>query len=101
MLIADSLATIYAAAQAPSLSPTGRLAMYAYGTNLRRFSGYSDVAIGVSLLLGCGFRKTSTIPYLAKSLQTSSLAHLFVELDSRDLLFVARRQSRSTVAGFL
>lgn len=92
VLIADSLATITLRLKAPELvTPTGLwLAMYAYaGQIYADFSGYSDVAIGVSLLLGYRIPENFNYPYLAKSLQDFWRRwHISLSSWIRDYLFI-------------
>ncbi len=61
------------------------------------FSGYSDIAIGVALLLGYRFHRNFDQPYRATSLARllAALAHLALDLDPRLSLHPARRQPRA------
>lgn len=92
VLIADSLATITLRLKAPELvTPFGLwLAMYAYaGQIYADFSGYSDVAIGVSLLLGYRIPENFNYPYLARSLQDFWRRwHISLSSWIRDYLFI-------------
>ncbi len=92
VLIADSLATITLRLKAPELvTPLGLwLAMYAYaGQIYADFSGYSDVAIGVSLLLGYRIPENFNYPYLARSLQDFWRRwHISLSSWIRDYLFI-------------
>jgi len=92
VLIADSLATITLRLKAPELvTPLGLwMAMYAYaGQIYADFSGYSDVAIGVSLLLGYRIPENFNYPYLARSLQDFWRRwHISLSSWIRDYLFI-------------
>ena len=92
VLIADSLATLTLRLKAPELvTPLGLwMAMYAYaGQIYADFSGYSDVAIGVSLLLGYRIPENFNYPYLARSLQDFWRRwHISLSSWIRDYLFI-------------
>ncbi len=92
VLIADSLATITLRLKAPELvTPPGLwLAMYAYAAQIYAdFSGYSDVAIGVSLLLGYRIPENFRSPYAARSLQDFWRRwHISLSSWIRDYLFI-------------
>lgn len=92
VLIADSLATITLRLKAPELvTPPGLwLAMYAYAAQIYAdFSGYSDVAIGVSLLLGYRIPENFRNPYVARSLQDFWRRwHISLSSWIRDYLFI-------------
>ena len=92
VLIADSLATITLRLKAPELvTPLGLwMAMYAYaGQIYADFSGYSDVAIGVSLLLGYRIPENFNYPYVARSLQDFWRRwHISLSSWIRDYLFI-------------
>lgn len=92
ILIADSLATIALRLRTPELTTQPGLwfAMYAYaGQIYADFSGYSDVAIGISLLLGYRIAENFNYPYFASNLQDFWRRwHISLSSWIRDYLFI-------------
>jgi len=92
VLIADSLAVFASRLGTPELVTAKGLwfAMYAYaGQIYADFSGYSDVAIGVSLLLGYRIPENFQWPYLATSLSEFWRRwHISLSSWIRDYLFI-------------
>ena len=99
--IADFLARsvvddVFAAPQAYA-APDVALAAYAYAAQIYcDFSGYTDIAIGLALLLGFVFPQNFNSPYRALSFSRllAPLAHDAVALPARLPLHPARRQPR-------
>ena len=99
--IADFLARsvvddVFAVPQAYA-APDVALAAYAYAAQIYcDFSGYTDIAIGVALLIGFVFPQNFNSPYRATSFSRllAPLAHDAVALPARLPLHPARRQPR-------
>ena len=71
--------------------------VYAYAVQIYAdFSGYTDMAIGLALLLGFAFPQNFDAPYTATSITglLAALAHDAVALASRLPLHPARREPR-------
>ena len=77
---------------APKLhsAPEALLAMYAYAAQIYcDFSGYTDIAIGIALLLGIRFPQNFDAPYTATSLQDFWRRwHMTLSRFLRDYLYI-------------
>ena len=85
----------------PTRAPDVALAAYAYAAQIYcDFSGYTDIAIGLALLMGFVFPQNFHSPYRATGLPRllAPLAHDAVALPARLPLHPARRQPRRTAA---
>jgi alginate O-acetyltransferase complex protein AlgI len=76
------------------------LAIYAYAAQIYcDFSGYTDMAIGVALLMGLSFPKNFDRPYSAKSLQEFwQRWHMTLSRFLRDYLYIPLGGNRTTRA---
>ena len=82
-------------------APDVLLASYAYAVQIFcDFSGYTDIAIGLALLMGFVFPQNFDRPYRARELPRvlAALAHDAVALPARLPLHPARRQPRRQAA---
>ena len=82
-------------------TPDSLLAAYAYAAQIYcDFSGYTDIAIGLALLMGFVFPQNFTAPYRVDELPRvlAALAHHAVALAARLPLHPARRQPRRPLA---
>ena len=103
--IADLLARsvvddVFAVPQAYA-APDVALAAYAYAAQIYcDFSGYTDIAIGLALLMGFVFPQNFNSPYRALSFSRllAALAHDALALPARLPLHPARRQPRRAAA---
>ncbi len=98
VLLADNAAEIAMRLAIPDqVTPLGLwLAMYAYAVQIYfDFSGYSDLAIGTSRLLGYQIRENFNVPYISTSLpEFWRRWHISLSTWIRDYLFVPLGGSR-------
>ena len=78
-------------------------AMYAYAIQIfADFSGYTDIAIGIALLLGIRFPKNFDAPYVATSLQDFWRRwHMSLSRWLRDYLYISLGGNRTGIASKL
>lgn len=97
VVLADSLAIVAAGLQQPELSATAYwVATLAYTLQIYfDFSGYSDMAIGISLIFGYRIRENFRSPYFAKDLSDFwKRWHMSLTGWFRDYLFIPLGGSR-------